>query len=175
MKFATFPNHTLDGQLLLVSTDLRYACDASDIAPNLISVLRDWDSVLSPLQQRYQALNTGQISQAFAFDPAACDAPLPRSPQWLDGSAFLNHAHLMQQAFNTPPSPLMDTIPMMYQGASDDFLGSHADSAFPSEADGIDFEGEFGVVVGPVPMAIAPDAALACIRLLLQVNGVCVH
>jgi fumarylacetoacetate (FAA) hydrolase len=40
----------------------------------------------------------------------------------------------------------------------------------PSEADGIDFEGEFGVVCGPVPMGVTPEAALRCVRLVVQVN-----
>ena len=170
MKFATLSNQTLDGQLLLVSRDLQHACDASDLAPNLITALQRWDAVLAPLQQRYEALNAGRLPQAFAFDPAKCAAPLPRSPQWLDGSAFLNHGRLMEKAFNSSPPPLVDTVPMMYQGASDDFLGPHADSPMPTEADGIDFEGEFGVIVGPVPMAAKPDAALACVRLLVQIN-----
>ena len=170
MKFATFPNQTLDGQLLLVSRDLLFATDASDIAPTLISALQLWDVLQPALQQRYDALNAGALAEAFSFDPRQCTAPLPRSPQWLDASAFLNHGRLMEKAFNTPPAPLIDTVPLMYQGASDDFLGAYADSPMSSESDGIDFEGEFGVVVGPVPMAVKPDAALACVRLLVQIN-----
>jgi fumarylacetoacetate (FAA) hydrolase len=170
MKFATLANATLDGQLLLVSKDLQHACDASDLAPNLITVLQNWATMQAPLQQRYAALNVGQVAGAFAFDAAKCAAPLPRSPQWLDGSAFLNHGRLMEKAFNSPPPPLVDSVPMMYQGASDDFLGPHADSPLPNEADGIDFEGEFGVVVGPVPMAATPEEALACVRLVVQIN-----
>ncbi len=170
MKFASLNNGSLDGQLLVVSRDLQTATDASDIAPHLITALQTWDVAQPRLQQRYEALNAGRIPQAFTFEPTRCAAPLPRSPQWLDGSAFLNHGRLMEKAFNSPPAPLMETVPMMYQGASDDFLGPHADSAMPTEADGIDFEGEFGVVVGPVPMAVKPEAALACIRLLVQIN-----
>ena len=170
MKFATFPNQTLDGQLLLVSRDLLFATDASDIAPTLISALQLWDVLQPALQQRYDALNAGALAEAFSFDPRQCTAPLPRSPQWLDASAFLNHGRLMEKAFNTQPAPLIDTVPLMYQGASDDFLGAYADSPMSSESDGIDFEGEFGVVVGPVPMAVKPDAALACVRLLVQIN-----
>ena len=170
MKFASLDNGTLDGSLLVVSRDLQTATDAGDIAPNLITALQNWDVLQPRLQQRYEALNAGGIPQAFAFEPAKCAAPLPRSPQWLDGSAFLNHGRLMEKAFNSPPAPLLDTVPMMYQGASDDFLGPHADASMPAEADGIDFEGEFGVVVGPVPMAVKPEAALACIRLLVQIN-----
>jgi fumarylacetoacetate (FAA) hydrolase len=76
----------------------------------------------------------------------------------------------MEQAFNTPPIPHFDTVPVMYQGASDDFLGPHDDVPLPSEADGIDFEGEFGVVCGPVRMAATPDEALAAVRLVVQIN-----
>jgi fumarylacetoacetate (FAA) hydrolase len=95
---------------------------------------------------------------------------LPRSPQWLDASAFLNHGHLMEQAFNLPPIPGFDSNPVMYQGASDDFLGPLDDVPLPDEADGIDFEGEFGVVCGPVPMAVSAQAALECVRLVVQIN-----
>lgn len=170
MKFASLPNHSLDGSLLIVSRDLQLAVDASDIAPNLITALQNWEAVQEHLQHRYNNLNARAVAQSFAFDPTVCLAPLPRSPQWLDGSAFLNHGRLMEKAFNSPPTPLMDTVPMMYQGASDDFLGPHSDVPLPTEADGIDFEGEFGVVVGPVQVASSPDVALACVRLLVQIN-----
>ena len=170
MKFASLPNHSLDGSLLIVSRDLQLAVDASDIAPNLITALQNWEAVEKHLNHRYDNLNARAVAHSFAFDPTVCLAPLPRSPQWLDGSAFLNHGRLMEKAFKSPPTPLMDTVPMMYQGASDDFLGPHSDVPLPTEADGIDFEGEFGVIVGPVPMASSPDMALACVRLLVQIN-----
>jgi fumarylacetoacetate (FAA) hydrolase len=76
----------------------------------------------------------------------------------------------MEQAFNTPPIPDFETVPLMYQGASDDFLGPHDDVPLPSEADGIDFEGEFGVVCGPVTMGVSAQAALDSVRLIVQIN-----
>jgi fumarylacetoacetate (FAA) hydrolase len=170
MKFASFNNGTRDGQLMLVSRDLSLASDASDLAPNLLSALLAWDDLKDTFEERYRSLNAGKRPYAFAFDPNICLAPLPRSPQWLDGSAFLNHGHLMQQAFNSPPIPLFDTVPVMYQGASDDFLSAHADVPVPSEADGIDFEGEFGVIVDATPMGIGPDRALEHVRLIVQIN-----
>ena len=171
MKFATLKDGSLDGQLIVVSRDLQRAMAVPRIAPSLIDALQRWAAVQGPLQDVYDTLNVDpQAAGSFAFDPAACAAPLPRAPQWLDGSAFLNHSHLMDQAFNKPPPPLVDTVPMMYQGASDDFLGPCDDVPLPSEADGIDFEGEFGVVTGPVPMGVTPEAALGCVRLLLQIN-----
>jgi fumarylacetoacetate (FAA) hydrolase len=105
-----------------------------------------------------------------AFEPARCMAPLPRSFQWCDASAFLNHGRLMERAFNTAPIPDFETVPVMYQGASDDFLGPHEDVALPDESLGIDFEGEFGVIVDRVPMGVPPREALGRIRLLVQLN-----
>lgn len=169
MKFATLQDHTLDGQLLLVSRDQRRCVVAGPLAPSLLHALQHWTAVEPALQARYAALNAGEL-ESQPFDPRQCAAPLPRSPQWCDGSAFLNHAHLMAQAFNTPPIPDLETIPLMYQGASDDFLGPHVDVPLPSEADAIDFEGEFGVVVGAVPMGCAPAEALAAVRLVVQLN-----
>ena len=170
MKFATLKNGHTDGQLVVVSRDGRQAVAATRIAPCLLDAVQRWDAVRLPLQELSDALNAGRAADAFAFDPTRCSAPLPRSPQWLDGSAFLNHGRLMEQAFNTPPIPQFDTVPVMYQGASDDFLGPHDDVPLPSEADGIDFEGEFGVICGPVPMAASPQAALECVRLVVQIN-----
>jgi fumarylacetoacetate (FAA) hydrolase len=170
MRFATLNDGSLDGVLLLVAHDGQRACRATAVAPSLLQALQDWDRC-APLLQALQAeLDAGHAPGRFAFDPAACAAPLPRAPQWLDGSAFLNHGHLMEQAFKSPPIPLFDSVPVMYQGASDDFLGPMQDVPLSSEADGIDFEGEFGVVVGPVPMAATPEQALAAVRLVVQIN-----
>jgi fumarylacetoacetate (FAA) hydrolase len=53
---------------------------------------------------------------------------------------------------------------------SDRFLGPGEDAAFLSEEAGIDFEGEFGVVVDAVPMGISAKDALGHIRLIVQIN-----
>jgi fumarylacetoacetate (FAA) hydrolase len=169
MKFATLKDHTIDGRLLVVSRDLARCADASAIAPSLLHAVQNWTSVESALRQLYDTLNN-DASAGLPFEPRLCAAPLPRSPQWCDGSAFLNHANLMEQAFKTPPIPDLDTIPLMYQGASDDFLGPHDNVPLPSEADGIDFEGEFGVILDNVAMSSTPEQALQQVRLLVQLN-----
>lgn len=170
MKLASLRTHHPDGQLVVVSRDLQTMVDASDIAPTLIHALEHWEHTSPALQALYESLNQQHCAQAQPFATSACTAPLPRAPQWLDASAFLNHGHLMAQAFNTPPIPNFDTVPVMYQGASDDFLGPSDTVAFASEADGIDFEGEFGVITGPVPMACTPTEGLGAVRLLVQIN-----
>jgi fumarylacetoacetate (FAA) hydrolase len=58
----------------------------------------------------------------------------------------------------------------MYQGLSDQFLGPADDVPLPNEGDGIDFEGEYGVVVDAVPMGVSPEAAFGHIRLVVQIN-----
>jgi fumarylacetoacetate (FAA) hydrolase len=58
----------------------------------------------------------------------------------------------------------------MYQGLSDHFLGPADDVPLPDEADGIDFEGEYGVIVDTVPMGIAAEEALGHIRVVVQIN-----
>ncbi|MFG6428981.1 fumarylacetoacetate hydrolase family protein [Roseateles sp. LYH14W] len=167
MRLATLNDGSLDGRLILVSQDGRHATTAP--ASTLIGALQNWTQAEPALRECAAALEAGKAA-TLAFDPQRCAAPLPRSPQWLDASAFLNHGRLMETAFGTPPIPDFDTVPVMYQGASDDFLGPHANVPLPSEADGIDFEGEFGVIVGEVPLGASPTQALAAVRLLVQLN-----
>lgn len=170
MKFASLKSSHVDGCLVVVSRDAKRAIEVGHIAHHLLEVIERWEDVNQRLQSVYDALNAGTAVGSFDFDPSQCVAPLPRSPQWLDGSAFLNHSNLMDKAFNKPAPPLVDTVPMMYQGASDDFLGPHDAVALPRVEDGIDFEGEFGVITGPVPMGVDATSALACVRLVVQIN-----
>ena len=170
MKLATLKNGTRDGRLVVVSRELARSADASAIAPNLLHAIEHWAAVQPALQALSDRLNAGELPCSVAFDAQQCMAPLPRTYQWCDASAFLNHGRLMERAFNTPPIADFDTVPVMYQGAADDFLGPNDEVPLPDEAHGIDFEGEFGVVVGPVPMGVAAEAALGCVRLVVQLN-----
>ena len=172
MKLASLRNGKRDGGLLVVSRDLAHAIDASAVAPSLLYALEHWQQVLPGLQALSRRLDNegARAAGAVAFEPRLCEAPLPRSPQWLDGSAFLAHGRLMQRAFGTPPIPDADRVPVLYQGASDDFLGPFDPVPLPDEADDIDVEGEFGVIVDEVPMGIDARAALQRVRLLVQIN-----
>lgn len=172
MKFATLNDGSRDGRLLVVARDLRRAVDASDIAGNLQASLENWPRVEARLQLRYQQLNDGTATGAFDLDLTRLAAPLPRASQWLDGSCFLSHGELMQKAFNLDPIEGVEHTPLIYQGASDDFLGPCADIPLPSEAHGIDFEGEFAVLLDDVPMGCPAEHALQHVRLVLQLNDV---
>lgn len=172
MKLATLDDGSRDGRLLVVARDLARAVDASDIASNLQVALEHWSQVEARLQALYQRLNDNLVTAAFDLDPGQLAAPLPRASQWLDGSCFLSHGELMQKAFNLEPIEGVEHTPLIYQGASDDFLGPRADIPLPSEAHGIDFEGEFAVLVDDVPMGCPAEQALQHVRLVLQLNDV---
>jgi fumarylacetoacetate (FAA) hydrolase len=170
MKLATLKDGSRDGRLIVVSRDLAQAVSAQSIARTMQAALDDWETNAPRLQSLADGLNGGTAKDAFAFDAKAVAAPLPRAYQWCDGSAFLNHGRLMEKAFNTPPLPDFETIPLMYQGASDDFLGACDDAPFLSEEPGIDFEGEYGVIVDDVAMGCTPEDAATHIKLLVQIN-----
>jgi fumarylacetoacetate (FAA) hydrolase len=170
MKFATLADGTLDGRLVVVSKDGSRAAPAGAVAPNLLTALQRWSACEAGLRRLAEDLEAGRAAGVFAFEPRFCLAPLPRAPQWCDGSAFLNHGRLMDLAFNKPPIPDFETIPVMYQGASDDLLGPQVEALFVSEADGIDFEGEFGVIVDEVAIASSTAEAASRIRLVVQIN-----
>lgn len=165
MKLSTLPNGTPDGCLHIVSRD-HTRCRPAEAAATLQAALEDWEGIEPRLQGEYDALNAGGGQ---AFDPAQALAPLPRAWQWLDGSAFDSHGRLMQKVFKLPPVDT-DGRPLMYQGVSDRFYGPTADIRFPSEEDGIDFEGEFGIITDSVPMGASSPEARKHIRLVVQIN-----
>ena len=172
MKLATLKNGSRDGQLVVVSRDMARAMDASTVAPTLQHAIENWATAEPRLQDLGRQLEEGDSRQTLAFDPAQAMAPLPRAYQWCDGSAFLSHGALMQKAFNLEPIEGADRTPLMYQGAGDDFIGPRDDIELPSESQGIDFEGEFVVLVDDVPMGCTADDALSHIKLILQINDV---
>lgn len=172
MKFATYRNGMRDGQLMLVSRDLKKAVAVPALAATLQEVLDDWDGVAPELEKAYQALNNGELSDAQDFDESLCESPLPRAYQWADGSAYVNHVELVRRARNAEMPPSFWTDPLMYQGGSDDFLGPKDDIEMADTAWGIDFEGEIAVITDDVPMGVEPANAGDYIRLLMLVNDV---
>jgi fumarylacetoacetate (FAA) hydrolase len=166
MKLATLRSDQPDGKLVIVSRDGRQAVVAD--FPNLQAALDDWSEALPLLQARYDELNAGRLAAAFPFDPLVAAAPLPRCYQWLDASAFQSHGDLMSKVFKID-NPQTDR-PLMYQGMSHEFLSGTEDVVLPCEGDGIDFEGEFGIITDAVPMAVSVAEASRHIRLIVQIN-----
>lgn len=168
MRLATIADGSRDGRLVVVSKDHQKAAFAADIARTMQDALERWASAEKSLAELNDRLDRGEIGETIDFAAARVMAPLPRSWQWLDGSAFDSHGELMSKVFGIDP-PARDR-PLMYQGISDQFLGPRDDVAMPSEADGIDFEGEFGVIVDEVPKGVTPEQAAGHIRLIVLIN-----
>ncbi|ATP17811.1 fumarylacetoacetate hydrolase family protein [Sphingobium yanoikuyae] len=165
MRLATLDNGRPDGSLIVVSRDARRCLPADGIADTLQQAIERWDSVEPALRRLADRLEQGDGE---ALDESRLLAPLPRAWQWLDGSAFPQHGELMQKAFNLPP--IESDRPLMYQGLSDRFLSGTQDVPLPSETDGIDFEGEFGIITDAVPMGTSAQDALSHIKLVLLIN-----
>jgi fumarylacetoacetate (FAA) hydrolase len=172
MKLATLKDGTRDGQLAVVSRDLKTAVLADGIAPTLQRALDDWHFIAPQLENLYGELNSGRALRAFDFDARQCMAPLPRAYQWADGSAYVNHVELVRKARKAEMPATFWTDPLMYQGGADDFIGPTDDILLASEEWGIDFEGEVAVVTDDVPQGATAADAAAHIKLLMLVNDV---
>jgi fumarylacetoacetate (FAA) hydrolase len=171
MKLATTPDGTRDGRLVVVSRDLTRCVDAERVAPTLQHALDHWDAVAPELEALSRSLEAGAI-WAERFRERAAMSPLPRAYQWLDGSAYLNHATLLRRARGAELPESLRTDPLMYQGGSDGFLGPRSDILCADAGWGLDFEAEVAVVTGDVPRGADRETAAATIRLVMLANDV---
>ncbi len=172
MKLATLKNNTRDGKLVVVSRDLTQAVAVDEIAKTLQQALDNWSQVYPLLDEVYQGLNTGEVSDAFSFEQQKCESPLPRAYQWADASAYVNHVELVRKARNAPMPESFWHDPLMYQGGSDNFIGPYDDICVASEDYGIDFESEVAIITDDVTMGVSAEQAGQHIKLLMLVNDV---
>jgi fumarylacetoacetate (FAA) hydrolase len=156
MKLATLKDSTRDGRLVVVSKDLTRCSEVGHIARTLQAALDDWAHVGPRLERVAEGLEVGS-QPAMRFHEHDATSPLPRAYQWADGSAYVNHVELVRKSRNSEMPESFWTDPLMYQGASDGFLGPRDAIPLADEAWGCDLEGE-----------VARDA----IRLVMLVNDV---
>ena len=171
MKLATVRNASRDGKLVVVSRDLARCADAAHIAPTLQHALDHWSRLAPALEDLSRSLELGSVPSR-RFHEHDAHSPLPRSYQWADGSAYVNHVELVRKARGAEMPASFWTEPLMYQGGSDSFLGPRDPILAADESWGIDMEGEIAVIVGDVPMGAAPGQCAAAIRLVMLVNDV---
>jgi fumarylacetoacetate (FAA) hydrolase len=171
MKLATLRDRTRDGMLVVVSRDLTRCVSARPIAATLQAALDDWDHTAPRLQDLAHDLELGALP-AQRFHEHDALSPLPRAFQWADGSAYVNHVELVRKARGAEMPASFWTDPLMYQGGSDSFLAPREPIVMPTEAFGIDCEGEVAVVTGDVPLGATREEAAAAIRLVMLVNDV---
>ena len=160
-----------DGRLVVVSRDLARCTPAESIAPTLQAALETWAEAQPKLRALAEDLEAGRV-QGQPFDQAACASPLPRAYQWLDGSAYVTHVELVRKARGAELPEHFWSEPLMYQGASDGFVGPRDPIEAASENWGIDLEAEVAVITDPVPMGTPGARAGAHIKLVVLVNDV---
>lgn len=171
MKLASLRNGHPDGQLVVVSRDLSRYADASGIAATMQAAMDNWAEAEPALQALSSAVNAGDADTQ-AFDSAQALSPLPRSFQWADGSAYVNHVELVRKARNAEMPATFWTDPLMYQGGSDAFLAPTEDIPLGDDKWGCDFEGEVAVITGAGPQGLSAEDAEKQIRLIMIVNDV---
>lgn len=153
MKLATYRDGSRDGQLVVVSRDLRTAHFATGIATRLQQVLDDWNFLSPQLQDLFVTLNQGRARHAFNFEPRQCMAPLPRA----FGCAV------------AAPAPA-DAAPMLLSAASAGLRAPCQDAWLGADAWGLAAAPALAVVTGDIGMGADAAQGLDGVRLLLLAN-----
>lgn len=170
MRLATKKNHTRDGKLVFVSADLKRIGSVGADIPTMQFALDHWESLLPELDKRYDIFNLQNAVEIEKFKGNQMAAPLPRAYQWLDGSAYVHHVELARKSRGAVMPESFWVEPLMYQGASDTFLGAEDNFELIDEKSGLDLEAEIGVIVDDVPMGISEQEALQHICLVVLLN-----
>lgn len=172
MKLASIENNSRDGQLVVVNRELTRAVKVPQIAETMQAAIDNWGDTESKLQDVYQDLNLGKLTDAFDFSSVKVLAPIPRAYHWADGSAYVTHVELVRKARNAELPESFWTDPLMYMGASDAFIGANDDILIENEDWGIDFESEVIVITDDVPAGVDSKEALNHIKLVSIINDV---
>ncbi len=176
MKLASLKSTSRDGSLIIVSSDLKRYSEVGDVAPTMQYALENWHQLERALVDAYEGLQCGNERPEFDFqaalDQGKVAAPLPRTHQWLDGSAYLSHVERVRRARNDKVPESFYHDPLMYQGGGDSMLGARDDIVVASEDWGVDLEGEVGVITGDVKMGATPAEASEAVRLVVLINDI---
>ena len=163
---------SLDGELCIISRDLKKAVKATSIAASVREVMEKWSDKESAMKALYNDLNDGKAAGAFAVNESDFHSVLPRTWLFADGSAFIYHIKLVRMARKAPLPETLSTVPLMYQGECGSFLAPTEDIPQMDFSHGTDFEGEVGVITDFVPMGVTPEQALKHIKLFVLINDV---
>ncbi len=150
---SSLPKLMLDGELVLVHPHREIiALLPKDIFSSLRETLDAWEEHLPKLLEIDKKLRAGSWSDTRALSEVRYKAPLPRSWAFLDGSDCVQHVMLVRKARGAEAPGDLLTVPLMYQGASDNLIGPREDIPLRAESDGMDFESEVGIITGLVPL-----------------------
>ncbi len=171
MKLASRRSGSRDGELLIVSRDLKRAMSAKPWASHLQGALDNWSALAPALHEQYELLNADRVA-SFGLDSTSLMAPLPRSYQFLDASAYLNHVELARAARGEALPPDLHHNPLMYQGLSHRFEAWN--HSIPAEFSqwGCDFEAEIALISADIQRSWRRDNPGEPFRLAMLINDV---
>lgn len=164
--------HSADGELCVVSRDLKTAVKATHLVPSLREAIERWDLHESSLKKLSDDLNAGRAEDSFPVREGDFQSALPRTWLFADGSAFIHHIRLVRKARNAEPPETLMTVPLMYQAESGRFLAPTEEIPQVDFSHGTDFEAEVGVITDHVPLGTSAEEALQKIRLVVLINDV---
>lgn len=167
------PSRAMDGELVIIHPDRsKVARLPQDTFSSLRDAIDSWSAVTPQLHEIDRALRNGTWAHTSEISNLIFKAPLPRSWAFLDGSAFIQHVILVRKARGAGLPEDLHTVPLMYQGASDNFLGPTQDIPLRAQTDGMDFESEVAVITNAVPMGTKATDAEKHILLVMLCNDV---
>jgi fumarylacetoacetate (FAA) hydrolase len=145
-----------------------------DSSRSLREALDNWSITERFLKEVHSALVRGETNglDIIAAQDCSFSAPLPRSWGFLDGSAFIQHVKLARKARGADLPAELESVPLMYQGVSDNLLGPHDDIPLRDITDGLDFESEIGVIVDSVPRGTTAKEAGKHVKLVVLLNDI---
>lgn len=160
MRLGTRRTGTRDGQLVLISPDLRRALPAGDIAPTMQHALDHWPQVRDALRAADERLRSDPAAGT-AIGPGDLLAPLPRAYAWIDCGAYPHPMELLARVQGTqPPDPSAAANPPFYDGTGEFLPPDQPLSTLGSGE--LDLEAELALVLTGVRTgAGAGEAALA--------------
>ena len=164
--------HNRDGDLCVISKDLKTAVKATHIAPSLREALEQWKEKEASLLKLSSELNAGTAADSFMVSENDFHSAMPRTWLFADGSAFIYHIKLVRMARKAALPETLETVPLMYQGECGQFLAPTEDIPQRDFSHGTDVEGEVGVITDFVPMGSTPEECLKRIRLFVLINDV---
>lgn len=171
MKLATLKSSkSLDGELVVISKDLKSFVRASSVATSLREALENWSEAEPQLRKISAELNLSKAEKV--TDEKLFHSALPRTWLFADGSAFIHHIKLVRKARNAALPETLLTVPLMYQAESGRFLAPTDSIPQIDFKHGTDFEAEVGVILDHVPAGVSAEQALKHIKLFVLINDV---
>lgn len=171
MKLGTVRNGKRDGQLVVVSGDLKRLLRIPQPA-TLQAALDDWKSAEPYLRDVAAKFEADPVMGEPLDDWSRFLPPLPRAYEWVDGSAFLNHVRLVRKARNAEMPDSFLTDPLVYQGGSSVLLAPRDPIPLPDPSWGLDFESEVVCVLADTPQGTKAAEASPFVALVTLCNDV---